>query len=88
MEYVTESKIIISDEKILQCAYVLKDGKAIAALITEPIFTSSERKELKSETEKELKSRLGVDEVLVTFSARIYAMIELGKSYDEIAALL
>lgn len=88
MEYVTESEIIFSSEKILQSAYVLKDGKAIVALITEPIFTKSERDNLKSETAKIAKKRLKVNTVAVTFLARAYAMIEMGKSYDEVAEIL
>lgn len=88
MQYVLAKSLNLDSEKILQSSYVTENDKAIVAIITEPIFTKSERDTLKKLTASKAKKQLGVEEVEVTFSARAYAMMELGKTYDEVLEVL
>lgn len=88
MQIFLANDLNFTNEKILQSAYVTEKDRAIVAIITEPIFTKSERDALKKQTASKAKKQLGVEDVEITFSARAYAMIEFGKSYDEVLTVL
>lgn len=84
MEYVSIEKDFKLDvEKVLEYAVVAKEGKAIVAVLTEPIFLRSEREKIKSEIIRQAKTGLNAKDIKVTFSAVAYAKIAKGISYDE-----
>lgn len=84
MEYVNIQKDFKLDvEKVLEYAVAAKDGKAIVAVLTKPIFLRSEREKIKQEIISQAKAGLNVKEVKVTFSAVAYAKIAKGIEYDE-----
>lgn len=82
---VTNNFITDSFSDVRMVASISQDNAVIAALVTKPLFTKSDRDALMKKVAERLIEEYGYDRVTVTLDSDIYSAIELNiYNYNEL----